>query len=257
MKIVNFNISIKINNANEVANYLKNQNAEIICLQEVVRPLEDGVVSIFRSEEVIRKALKKDYPYYFFAPEWVADIHYEPDGKPDRIFGGMAEQGKMILSKYPITHGYNYFYHKNYEFDRERKDFYLGNDHGRALQVCEINIDGKIIQVGNVHGVYTSDKKDTEKSLLQSSFIIEKLKEKKIPTILLGDFNLLPSTKSMEIIGKNYKNINEMFKVSSTRPDGKLIDYIFTNKEFLVKSLKAEKTDISDHYPLIAELELK
>ena len=257
MKIISYNIGIKIDNAKEVVRYLKEQNADIVCIQEAMRPLEQEVYPLYRSAEIIREFLKNDYPHYFFAPEWVADMFYLSEGEPERVFGGMVEQGKMILSKYPIVRGYNYFYHKNYEFERDRKDFYLGNDHGRALQICEINVNGKIIQIGNVHGCYSSDKLDTNKSVLQSNFIVEKLKLKKMPTILLGDFNLLPNTKGISIFEKEYENLDKNFKISNTRPDkNMIIDYVFIDQNFLAADLKIDEIDISDHYPLIAEINL-
>jgi endonuclease/exonuclease/phosphatase family metal-dependent hydrolase len=256
MKIVSLNIGIRIDNAKNVVKYFKKINADIVCLQEVVRPLEPNVLSKYRSEEVIRESLKKDYPYYFFAPEWVAN-KFLKDNKLDKDFQGMVEQGKLIMSKYPIIHGYNYFYHKDYEFDCDRTNFYKGDDHGRALQICDINVDGITIQIANVHGCYSSDKLDTEKSLLQSNFILEKIKQRQIPTILLGDFNVLPETKSLSIIEKEYKNLNKTFNISNTRPKEQEIDYIFSSGEFSVNDLKIDITNISDHYPLIVELELK
>lgn len=256
MKIISYNIGIKIDNAKAVAEYLKAENADIICLQEVMRALEDSVFSLYSSEKIIREYLKNNYPYYFFAPEWTANKLTETNGPKNKDLGGMAEQGKLVLSKYPIVHGYNYFYYKNYEFDCDRTDFYKGNDHGRAFQVCEININGQIIQVGNVHGCHSVEKLDTERSLMQSNFIIEKLKQKQTPTILLGDFNVLQNTKSIEIISKEYNNLNSKFDIITTRPKGQIIDFVFINEGFLEKNLKVGITDISDHYPLIAEIEL-
>lgn len=221
----------------------------------MARPLEDSAYKMYRSESGIRNSLRKIYPYYFFAPEWVAN-KFTKQGKAYRDLGGMVEQGKLILSKYPITHGYNYFYHKVYEFDCDRSRFYEGDDHGRALQVAEINIRGKIFQVGNIHGSYSREKYDTKKSLLQSEFIIRKLKEKKLPTVLVGDFNVLPTTKSIAILNKEYKNLNKMFNITTSLPDGRVIDYIFTSKEWKAKSFRVGTTDISDHYPLVAELTL-
>ncbi len=255
MKIISFNIGLKIDNSFQIAEYLKTQNADIVCLQEVMRPLDSNVYPIYRSFEIIRKKLEADYPYYFFAPEWVADKFIKPEGVEDKDLGGMVEQGKLILSKYPIVHGYNYFYNKNYEFDCDRTNFYQGDDHGRALQIVEISIQGQIIQVANVHGIYSSDKMDTERSLKQSQFILDKLQEKNLPSILLGDFNVLPSTGSIAMINAYYDNINEDFKITSTEPGGKIIDYIFLGKEFRIKNFTVEKINISDHYPLILEIE--
>ena len=73
MKIISFNISVKIDNSKKVVEYLKTQNADIVCLQEVFRPLETSVSLESCSGKIIINALKKYYPFYFFAPEWVAD----------------------------------------------------------------------------------------------------------------------------------------------------------------------------------------
>lgn len=258
MKILSLNICIKIDNAQAVADYLLMQNADIICLQEVVRPLEEGVIPIFRAEEVIRRNLKSKYPYYFFAPEWVSDIHYEPKGMPDRIFGGMAEQGKLIMSKYPIIHGYNYFYVKDYEFDRDRRSFFEGNDHGRALQICEIDVNGQMIQIANIHGTYVKNRQDTDLTIMQSKFILEKMKKNNLPTIILGDFNVVPDTQSIAILNNEYQNLNNAFNIQSTRPIHKgnvNLDYVFIDSSFKCTSLIVDEVDISDHYPLIAEIE--
>src|SRR3989344_5229147 len=255
MKIISFNIGIKIDNASKVKEYLKTQNVDIVCLQEVVRPLEPEVFQMYRSEEEIRNFLKESYPYYFFAPEWIANRLTKSTGGGNREFGGMIEQGKLILSKYPIIHGYNYFYYKTYEFDCDRTKFHEGDDHGRALQVVKVDINGTVIQIGNVHGSYSSDKLDTDRSLIQSGFILEKLQEQRHPTILLGDFNVLPDTKSVTIINKEYTNLNDKFNVSSTRPNGQIIDYIFTSKDMSTQKLVVDEVNISDHHPLIMEFQ--
>ncbi|MDD5721547.1 MAG: endonuclease/exonuclease/phosphatase family protein [Candidatus Pacebacteria bacterium] len=255
MKIISFNIGIRIDNAKTIAEYLKSQNADIVCLQEAVRPLDKNVFHTYRSEEFIREYFEKEYPHYFFAPEWVADCFLK-EGKVDRNLGGMAEQGKLILSKFPIIHGDNYFYYKVYEFERDRTHFWEGDDHGRSLQVCEIDVNGKTIQLGNVHGSYSKNKMDNERSLAQSDFIVKKLKEKKLPTILLGDFNALPETESISKINKVYKNLNQEFNISATRLKGQNIDYVFINDSFKANSLIVDIVNISDHYPLIADLEL-
>lgn len=252
MKIISYNICIKIDNNLLIAKYLKEQKADIICLQEVVRPLSPKVYPLYRSEEVIREFLSADYPYYFFAPEWVADKHIGVKGLKD--FGGMVEQGKLILSKYPILHGYNYFFNKAYEFDCDRMNFYNGDDHGRTLQVCEIDIKGKIIQVGNIHGLYSADKLDTERSIEQSRFVLKKMQMKNFPTILLGDFNVRPETESIAIIDNCYNNINKAFNIQSTILEGLMIDFIFLSDDLSAKSMSVEKIELSDHYPLVVEI---
>lgn len=254
MKIISFNICIKIDNAVAIAEYLQAHNPDIICLQEVVRPLGPRAYPIYRSEETIRNILAAGYPYYFFAPEWAANELVEQPGIVNRDFGGLIEQGKLILSKYPIIHGYNYFYYKNYEFDNDRTNFYKGNDHGRTLQVADIRIGEQIIQVGNIHGSFSSDKLDTERSITQSKFILEKLGERNLATVLVGDFNVLPETESITLLNKSYTNANNTFKIPRTRVNGQTNDYIFHSPELKAKNLTVEIIDISDHYPLIMEM---
>lgn len=264
MKLTSFNIGIKIDNAEAVAKYLQSTEADIICLQEVARPLDDKAFPLYRSKEVIDALLGEEYPYIFFAPEWVSDS-FKKNKELYRDLGGMTEQGKYILSKYEITHGYNYFYHKDYEFDSDRTHFYEGDDHGRALQVCDIEIDGKLIQIANIHGLYTKDKKDTERSINQSKFILDKMQSRKLPTMILGDFNLFPDTKSIAMINEKYINLIEKFNINTTRPDPtnkfnakrNVVDYIFVSDNFLIKGLTIGRTDISDHYPLILDFESK
>lgn len=263
MKIISFNIGIKIDNSEKIAEYLFASGADIICLQEVMRPLEDSVSSMYRSEETIREKLKSVFSYHFFAPEWVGDKLIK--GEKIRDFKGMAEQGKLILSKYPILYGANHFYHKVYEYSPDRTRFYEGDDHARALQIADLDVRGTVIQIGNVHGIYSRDKQDSEGSLLQNKFIIEKLCERNKPTILLGDFNLAPDTESIALINKEYMNLISKFSIGATQPEeaGKhegakhnTLDYIFFSSEFSAKSCIVDLTDISDHYPLIAEIDI-
>lgn len=254
MKIISFNIGIKINNSDKVVEYLRSQAADIICIQEAMRPLAASVHPMYRSAETIIQGLP-EYPYYFFAPEWVADKLTDTTGVIKRDFGGMVEQGKLILSKYPIIHGYNHFYYKAYELDSDRTNFYEGNDHARALQIADIAIGDRIIRFANVHGTYSADKLDTQRSLAQSNAIIERLKIDPLPTILLGDFNLQVLTTSMAAIEREYENINKKCNVSVTRPDGTAIDYIFTTPDILVNDLHVDVNEISDHYPLIADID--
>ncbi|HEX3095525.1 MAG TPA: endonuclease/exonuclease/phosphatase family protein [Patescibacteria group bacterium] len=256
MKILSFNIAIKVDNSEAVAKYLQESNADIICLQEAIRPLDKGVEPLYRSEEYIRESLQKDYPYYFFAPQYAADKFIRPERVVYREFGGVIEQGMLILSKFPIVHGFDYFYRKNYEYDNDRVHYYEGDDHGRSFQVCEIDVNGQTIQVGNVHGLYSEDKLDSEQTIAQTKFFIEKLKLKNLPSILVGDFNLLPETESMKVVDEVYQNLNAKFNVASTRSKGQVIDYIFTSPEFTAINLQVDQVDISDHYPVIAEINL-
>ena len=58
MKLLNLNICIKISNTKEVGNFLIEQNADFVTIQEIVRHLEPGVFEEYRSKEETTKVTK-------------------------------------------------------------------------------------------------------------------------------------------------------------------------------------------------------
>jgi endonuclease/exonuclease/phosphatase family metal-dependent hydrolase len=56
---------------------------------------------------------------------------------------------------------------------------------------------------------------------LQCEKILEIASRDDLPTIILGDFNLFPNTKSIAMLEKKFKNLIKEFAIKSTRPDFK------------------------------------
>lgn len=132
-----------------------------------------------------------------------------------------------------------------------------------------INIDSKGLIVINVHGIsMPGDKMDTETRIKQSNLIIDFLKKQNLPSIVGGDFNLNPDTKSVKLFEENgYRNLIKEFNVQDTR--GKInaqkykdqeiqnfADYCFISPEVNVKSFEVPDVEISDHLPLILEFKI-
>lgn len=263
MKLVSLNVGIKIDNTKDVIEFVNKQNPDIIALQELMRPLEDSVFEIFRSESVIKSSTQNKLPHSFFGPLY-ATRKFTMNGNPHRDFGGLVEQGNTIISKYPILRASNEFFYQSYSLDTDRTSF-VTEDHSRAIQMIEMQINDKNIQILNLHGVYSKDKKDSERSFDQSKQILKMAKRKNIPTIIVGDFNLLPSTKSIEMIDKEFRNLIKEYNIKSTRPDFRdhldegniAIDYVFVSKGIKVNDFKVIDTDISDHLPLVLDFDLE
>ncbi|MFM6250177.1 MAG: hypothetical protein ACKPEQ_13675, partial [Dolichospermum sp.] len=88
---------------------------------------------------------------------------------------------------------------------------------------------------------------------------------KKIPTIFSGDLNIHPKSasvamlsQSLEMLDSGEENtlnpvVHPIFKNSQSK--GLKVDYIF-QRGFEVVDYKVEDITVSDHLPLIAELEL-
>ncbi len=262
MKLISFNIGIKIDNSQEIGNFIKSQNADIVAFQEIIRHFDESVLEMYKSQKDVKKIIGKKLPYSFFGPQWIADA-MRKNGNMHRDFNGFVEQGNEIISKFPILNATNEFYHKHYSLELEWANFHT-EDHPRCVQIVELNVNDKNLQVLNLHGLYSRDKQDSERTINQCRYILEVAKRKNIPTIIVGDFNLFPETKSIGILNKEFKNLIDEYGIQSTRPnfnDGtdkgtNVVDYIFVNDKIKVNNFEVININISDHLPLILDFDI-
>jgi endonuclease/exonuclease/phosphatase family metal-dependent hydrolase len=259
MKLINLNVGIKLNNTKKVGDFLREEDSDIVTLQEVIRHLEDKVFEQYQSKKGIESMLSNKYPYHFFGPLWVTEAFLK-NGEMHRDFGGLIEQGNEILSKFPILGGSSEHYYKHYEYARDWTKF-KSEDHGRALQIAEIDVSGKVFQILNFHGIWTEDKRGDKRTQKQCAYIAEAAKRKNLPTIIVGDFNLLPDAQSLDVLNKEFRNLITEYNITKTRPDFKdalelgntVVDYVFVNDQVEVCDFRVIETDVSDHLPLILE----
>lgn len=124
----------------------------------------------------------------------------------------------------------------------------------------------RILNIVNVHGVARpGEKLDNPKRLKQSEGIIEFMKDYSDSKIIGSDFNLDKNTESVKMFEKNgYRNLIEEFKIETTRNKVSWekfkrvqlwADFIFVSPDVKVKSFEVPKNEVSDHLPLILEIE--
>lgn len=259
MKLLNLNVGIKLDNNDKVIDLLSKDNYDIVTLQEAMRKIDDTVFDKYNNSNIIKS--KINYKYNFFGALWVAE-HHEKNNIIIKDFGGLTEQGNEILSNYPITQASNIFYYKDYSIFRDITNF-RKEDYPRAFIDTIINIEGKELQIINVHGIRNKDKIGDERTISQSIAILSKVR-KDIPCIIVGDFNLLPDVESIQMISKEMRNLINEYNIKSTRPtfnDGLdkgdlACDYIFVNDKVKVNDFKVLNNNASDHLPLILDFEI-
>ncbi len=250
MRLISLNVGLRIDNAEKVGDFIRGQQPDIVAFQELMRHFDDSVYSKYRSKKVIEDILKM--PHSFFGPQWVAN-RIMKDGKVHHDFNGFVEQGNEILSRFPIAYARNEFYHKSYSLELDHTDFFT-EDHPRCVEIVELDLGKRRLQVLNLHGLYSRDKKDSERTLAQCRFVIEAAKRKDIPTIIAGDFNLLPDTESIGLMNEEFRNLTTEYGIRSTVPDGRFaIDYIFVDRRIRVDRFEVLATDVSDHLPLVLD----
>ena len=164
-------------------------------------------------------------------------------------------------------------------FGSKRMGFTMDRPTDRNLQYLRLKINDKILNILNYHGIWIKDagKLDNEFRLQQSSKIIKFVQELDGETILVGDFNLEPKTKSIQmledigledLIKSNnitstrshfYENIKEI-KVGDQiiKNDGsKFADYALISSGVKANNFEVPAVEISDHLPSILDFDLK
>ncbi len=256
MKLLNLNICVKLDNSNKVVKLLNDIDADICAFQEAMNGIDDSCYDMYKSKNKLVEI--KNYPFSEFAPLFIANVVSE-NGKIIRDFGGNAEQGSLILSKFKIKEHYNQFYYNEYRYEYDITEF-KEKDWCRSIQNAIINVNGKDLQIINVHCIWNKDKLGDERTIKQSEFILAKIRFD-IPCIVLGDFNLLPSTDSIKMINNKMCNLIDEYNIKTTRPtfdgkDGLVCDYIFVNDKVKVNDFKVLNSDVSDHLPLLLDFEI-
>lgn len=130
----------------------------------------------------------------------------------------------------------------------------------------KIQSENQILNLINVHGIaLPGNKLDNPKRIEQSKAFIDFMKKVDGPKIIGGDFNLEPDTESVQMFEKNgYRNLISEYKIKTTRnhlswdlyPNKQLFaDYVFVSPDIKIKSFEVPDIEISDHLPLILEIE--
>lgn len=137
-------------------------------------------------------------------------------------------------------------------------------------------LSGEFLIIYNTHLDHESEEAREEGIKIILKEVKKSYKEKKIPFIIMGDFNCYLEDNLFDLIRNEeeqyiefnicYKNIENnilgTFHDFKGGYDGKIIDYIIYSREYNIKNLNIDDREIlggypSDHYPVICELELK
>ena len=139
---------------------------------------------------------------------------------------------------------------------------------GQALATTIVTDTGQVLTVVNVHGVpfVQDDKLDTTGRLHQTEQIITYLSTTgNSPSVVCGDFNLLPETQSVtKFASAGYQNLIADYSIPTTRNKyaWKLhpvkqyfADYTFASNGIQVTDFAVPTNEVSDHLPMVVTFE--
>ena len=226
---------------------IKKQNPDIFVLQEVTKNMPKfglNNIDVFHEFE-------NAFPDF---KGIIAPITYKKE-KDREVFFGNA-----IFSKFPVISSNIYYYLKPLDWtdDYEKQS--------RNLVEMKIKINTQELYVFTTHFTYSPAFADTPIKTKEAEKVIEIIKDKQ-PMIMAGDFNSHFKSEVIKKIGKKVSYIDKKHNPTWTKhtfcykgfEETKLkwkLDYIFISEKLKCKSFKTIDTDISDHLPIVAEIEL-
>ncbi|MBU1000227.1 endonuclease/exonuclease/phosphatase family protein [Patescibacteria group bacterium] len=170
-------------------------------------------------------------------------------------------QAMFVNNSIKVNSQCNYFVTKEKNFKVLKKDF---SNLPSPLQYLCFSSNGENYHIFNFHGTpMPGDKQDTRKRLSEARKVKKIINSKIGHKILMGDFNLLPNTRSIKILENGMKNLIKEFNIQRTRSKSSLFfgksnfqkfaDYTLVSEGIKVKNFEVAKVEISDHLPMILE----
>ncbi|WBL26712.1 endonuclease/exonuclease/phosphatase family protein [Zunongwangia sp. HGR-M22] len=232
IKVLSYNIhhsnppsQSDIINLNAIADVLKQSKADVVGLQEVDVYTERSGKQLHMARSLAELA---GFTYWYFSKS----IDFQ---------GGAY--GTAILSKFPIS---------------DTLTLALPNPENaepRSLSLATVHLNDSLkLRFGNTHLDYTNETNNLD----QVKAIRNHLSQNDISTILTGDFNVVPSSASMEFIFEEFTSTckNQCAFTSPSNSPSKTIDYIL----YAGKGLRSINHQVllepfpSDHLPVLSRL---
>ena len=218
LKVISWNIWGG-KNLQEIIDCLRETNADIIALQEVLQD-EDGKNN---NAEEIAKAL--GYEWVFKSTNTLTpSMSYLLQ---EQHIESNKQWGNALLSKHPII---------------ENESFILSEKNSRTAIKIVIPFENKNITIFSTHLVHAAH--SVEVRLEQVSNLLQLVSNNN--TIVAGDFNDIPESESVSNM------LNVMYKGADISPtnEDRRIDYIFTTKDIHVIEDGVIHSQASDHLPI-------
>lgn len=242
-----------------VISFIKKENPDILLLQEVQNGLKDNLPDNFKTVDMFKKNLS--YPYCYYSPMFLEETEY-----------GNIDNGNAIYSKFPFlstkTVFLDFYYRKRIsgtnsdQYTKTQTEEFLNTP--RNMQITESKIGETVLSLVNVHGIWGPDGNDNSRRLKMGEKIIQEIKNKQ-NIIMAGDFNMRPTSQTIEKIENYVKNIFKgelkstfnMRRKTNRELASVVVDMMFASQNLKIVNHYCPKVDVSDHLPLVCVFDVK
>ncbi len=234
---------------NRVLNYIREQDADVVCLQEFVTYKNNLRFNLLAVK------LFLDYPYSY--------IDF-------KTYKGIRRYGLAVFSKYPLINKQTLQYESNTNISN-RCDMIVGDDTIRLFNnhLQSNRLDAKDLSLNIEHQEAFSEHMQAKAEQIglklsdalrlravQADAVQEEINLSPYPVIVCGDFNDVPVSYTYHTISKGLKDAfiqSTAWQLGHTfdkKGLGVRIDYILHDKRLFSRDFQIDKTTLSDHYPI-------
>lgn len=229
--------------------FLEQQQADIYFLQEVRASSDDSLPESFHSMRTIQARL--NYPHSHYAPAF---------SQTDD--GASYTSGNSVVTKFPIKSSERVYVRGQFsEWPANQTDF---RDLPSILQIIELETPVGIINACNLHGVWDLDGdlfSDARKEMVDT---ITRTISQKQNIILVGDTNAkhtnpairLLQQQLISVFGTELTSTFNMRRKDNPGYATAAVDLMFVSPHIKIISKSCPDIDVSDHLPIVVELEL-
>ena len=225
---------------NEVLQYILEQNADVICLQEV----DVYKNSKYLTLPEVKQTLGKKYPYSY--------IDFS-------VYNSRHQYGTMVWSKYPLINKQCIRYESQGNLSNQC-DIVIGTD---TIRLINNHLESYRFTPEDLEDMeHVRDKwvRATPLRNKQARVVREMIDASPYPIVITGDFNAIPLSFAYLHISRG---LHDAFLETSwlrwgatckKKGIGLRIDYILSSKSLIPISCRVNKTTGSDHLPVEAVL---
>lgn len=208
-----------------IIEYLQSTSPDVILFQEVVYLPK---IAAFNQVQLLNQTLK--YPSI-----QSAITRLQPSTQHE-----VYREGVAALSNYTVV-----------QADTIILKQASGDEHNRIVQLLDIDMDGEIVKIANVHFSITDFVDFATAHLAETLEILEQRQEERI---IVGDFNLSSLKESAYLWEEKYICSDQQDYI--TYPDmDKRIDYFLIPKSYSFSNISVSGDGLSDHRALTVDIE--
>lgn len=250
LKVLSLNIEHGGVLMNELLPFLEQTDADIMIMQEVNSGIPESP-PVLRTVQYFNEQL--DYPFAAFMP-----LYRDFDTSEGRSYRGVA-----TFSRYPILHTRNVYYDYPYT-ETYRDSFDHAKFHPAALMMTELQVNGLDVHIGNIHGPWhlAGEEYIERRGKMVTAMKAETEGRKRV--IMAGDINAKPHNPAFErlthlnsVFGNELKTTFNMKRKHLPGYAESAVDMMWVSPDVAVLQKSCPQVEVSDHLPLIAELEIR